>query len=110
MVDLFANQIAGVSVAQVARRYAINANLIHNWLRDPRFVPDDESENQASDFLPVEIEGATSASCHQSAALAGDMPLAGKRVDITLSHGRRMSVEGTTALPTVLALVEGLMP
>ena len=29
----------GVSVAQVARRYAMNANLIHKWLRDPRFVP-----------------------------------------------------------------------
>ncbi len=29
----------GVSVAQVARRYAMNANLIHTWLRDPRFAP-----------------------------------------------------------------------
>ena len=27
----------GVFVAQVARRYAMNANLIHEWLRDPRF-------------------------------------------------------------------------
>ncbi len=25
----------GVSVARVARRYAMNANLIHKWLRDP---------------------------------------------------------------------------
>ena len=25
----------GVSVDQVARRYAMNANLIHNWLRAP---------------------------------------------------------------------------
>ena len=32
----------GVSVAQVARRYAMNANLIHKWLRDPRFSPDEE--------------------------------------------------------------------
>ena len=30
-------RIEGVSVAQVARRYAMNANLIHKWLRDPRF-------------------------------------------------------------------------
>ncbi len=29
----------GVSVAQVARRYAMNANLIFKWLRDPRFNP-----------------------------------------------------------------------
>ena len=27
----------GVSVAQVARRYAMNANLIYTWLRDPPF-------------------------------------------------------------------------
>jgi transposase len=26
----------GVSVAQLARRYAMNANLIFKWLRDPR--------------------------------------------------------------------------
>ena len=32
--------MAGVSVAQVARRYAMNANLIHNWLKDPRFAPE----------------------------------------------------------------------
>lgn len=29
----------GFSVAQVARRYAMNANMIHNWLKDPRFAP-----------------------------------------------------------------------
>ena len=29
----------GVSVAQVARRYAMNANQIFNWLKDERFAP-----------------------------------------------------------------------
>ena len=29
----------GVSVAQVARRYAMNANLIFKWIKDPRFSP-----------------------------------------------------------------------
>ena len=103
-------RVPGVSVAQVARRYAMNANLIHNWLRDPRFAPDDKREIEASDFLAVEIEGAVSAPGHQIAALAPDMPLSAQRVDITLSDGRRILVEGTTALPAVLALVEGLMP
>ena len=28
-----------VSVAQVARRFAMNANMIHTWLKDPRFAP-----------------------------------------------------------------------
>jgi transposase len=103
-------RLPGVSVAQVARRYAMNANLIHNWLRDPRFAPDDGSENQESGFLPIEIEGTVSAPGHQITALAPDMPLAAQRVDITLSDGRRILVEGTTALSAVLALVQGLMP
>ena len=30
-----------VSVAQVARRYAMNANLIFKWLKDPRYSPGD---------------------------------------------------------------------
>lgn len=33
----------GVSVAQVARRCAMNTNLIHKWLRDPKFAPDVET-------------------------------------------------------------------
>lgn len=49
----------GVSVAQVARRYAMNTNLIHKWLRDPKFAPDPEIiEDEVGEtpcFLPVEI-------------------------------------------------------
>jgi transposase len=30
----------GVSVAQVARRYAMNANMIFKWLRDARYTPE----------------------------------------------------------------------
>jgi transposase len=49
----------GVSVPQVARRYAMNTNLIHKWLRDPKFAPDSEIvEEQVAEtpcFLPVEI-------------------------------------------------------
>ena len=43
-------RVPGISVA---RRYALNANLIHKWLRDPRCAPDEE----AADFLPIEIKG-----------------------------------------------------
>ena len=45
----------GVSVAQVARRYAMNANLIFKWLRDTRYAPGPPGEPEASCFLPVEI-------------------------------------------------------
>jgi len=51
----------GVSVAQVARRYAMNTNLIHKWLRDPKFAPDlkpvEEQTAPEPCFLPVEIVG-----------------------------------------------------
>ena len=54
-------RIPGVSVAQVARRYAMNANLIHKWLRDRRFAPDEAApETQSAAFLPVEIAGVDS--------------------------------------------------
>lgn len=104
----------GVSVAQVARRYAMNANLIHKWLRDPRFAPELEGpEVEGTAFLPVEIEGVA------PPAIAPQFPaqptvsgasLSAQRVDITLSDGRRILVEGTTALSAVMVLVEGLMP
>ncbi len=97
----------GVSVAQVARRYEMNTNLIHKWLRDPRFGagPGDAVEMaEPPCFLPVELEGPACPSLS-----APTDPLSAQRVDITLSDGRRILVEGATGLPAVLALVEGLM-
>lgn len=46
--------VPSVPAAQVARRYAMNANLIFKWLKDPRFQPD-EPETEETAFLPVEI-------------------------------------------------------
>jgi SAM-dependent methyltransferase len=36
----FQTTAPGVSVARVAQRYAMNANLIFKWLRDPRYAPE----------------------------------------------------------------------
>ena len=52
--------VPSVSVAQAARRYAMNANMIFKWLRDPRYTPEAGSGAPASAtdvtcFLPVEI-------------------------------------------------------
>jgi transposase len=109
-------RVAGVSVAQVARRYSMNANLIHKWLRDPRFaadVSDDDLEIcEVSAFLPVEIEGVVSSSRMSQDGISASVatgPILAQRVDITLSNGRRILVEGSTGLSAVLALVEGLM-
>ena len=55
----FQTTAAGVSVALVARRYAMNANMVFKWLRDPRYAPDLEAVEDLGDdaprFLPVEI-------------------------------------------------------
>ena len=103
--------MAGVSVAQVARRYAMNANLIHNWLKDPRFAPEPDINavvDTGTDFLPIEIADTV------VVPLANEDPrpdeaVSAQRVDITLSDGRRILVEGSTALSGVLALVGWLM-
>lgn len=39
----------GVSVASIARRHGINANVVFGWLRDPRFG----DKGAPMDFLPV---------------------------------------------------------
>ena len=113
--DLYASaaRLAGVSVAQVAHRYSMNANLIHKWLRDPRFAADFSDDaleiDEVPAFLLVEIEGVAS-SLASAPPPALEAPLSVQRVDITLSDGRRILVEGAMALPAVLALVEGLIP
>lgn len=107
----------GVSVAQVARRYSMNANLIFKWLRDPRFAPV-KSDVSAADavvesiFLPIEIE-ASPLECADPAPACNmqDTPccaVSAQRVDITLSDGRRILVEGPTALSSVVGLIHGL--
>lgn len=101
----------GVSVAQVARRYSMNANLIHNRLRDHRFAPEAEDEMpEGVTFLPIEIEGVRAVPGSQMAPLSPAGSLSTQRVDITLSDGRQILLEGSTALSAVLALVEGLIP
>ena len=103
--------MAGVSVAQVARRYTMNANLIHNWLKDPRFAPEPDINavvDTGTDFLPVEIADTVVVPIADEDPRP-DEALSAQRVDITLSDGPRILVEGPSALSGALALVEGLM-
>jgi transposase len=107
-------RVEGASVAQVARRYAVSANLIHKWLRDPRFVVGAarEADLPAVDrFLRVEIEDAEVVTVSTAPVVftdAAQAPLSAIRVDLTLSDGRRVLIEGPTALCAVVSLVEGL--
>ena len=109
------SRVEGVSVAQVARRYAMNANLIHKWLRDPRFAGSADGEADmvpTEGFLPVEIEDAVLAmdwAARTNQDCVSQTPLCATRVDLTLSDGRRVLIEGPTALGAVFGLVQGLM-
>ena len=108
---------AGVSVAQVARRYAMNANLIFKWLKDPRFAPV-ESGVPAADavvesiFLPIEIDAPSLESADPAPSCAAQDPpccaVTAQRLGITLSDGRRILVEGTMTLSSVVGLIHGL--
>ena len=99
----FQTAAPGVSVARVARRYAVNANLIFKWLRDPRYAPDPTSVAPPAEearFLPVEIVAET-----RSAPAA---PAAGNRIEIELAGGHRMRISGSYDPEALARLIRGL--
>lgn len=101
--------VPGVSIAQVARRYATNANQIHNWLKDERFAPEAEAEPESA-FVELDMTAhAAPASGYPVSAMAAlEGPVTATRVDLTLSDGRRILIEGPMALSAIVGLVEGL--
>ena len=105
-------RVSGVSVAQVARRYAMNTNLIHKWLRDPRFVSEEHAADlsvpEGATFLPVEVAGMEPVPTAPISPTPSTDSITAQRVDITLSDGRRIFVEGATALSAIVAMAEGL--
>jgi len=93
----FQTAAPGVSVALVARRYAVNANLVFKWLRDPRYAPDPASAPPASEearFLPVEIVA--------EARAPAAAPVPDNHIEIELAGGHRMRISGSYD-PEVLA-------
>lgn len=100
-----------VSVAQVARRYAMNTNLIFKWLKDPRFQPD-EQETEEPAFLPVEIStepDATLPTMSQSMAVRDSYFRSGPRIEIATADGHRLTVEGDFDGDALARLLKGLV-
>ena len=90
-------------MAQVARRYGLNANLIFKWLRDPRFAPNPASALPPSDearFLPVEIVAET-----RPATAA---PVAENHIEIELAGGHRLRISGGYDPEALARLIRGL--
>jgi transposase len=79
----------GVSVAQVARRHALNANLIFKWLKDPGFAPV-AAVGEKPVFLPVEVREDDAPTVPMASPTGGALG----RVAIVLATGHRISIDG----------------
>ena len=92
----------GVSVAQVALRYTVNANLIFKWLRDPKYrtKPGAGSEDVGLRFLPVEIV--------KEALVTRPIPAAENHIEIDLAGGHRMRISGRYDPEALARLIRGL--
>ena len=79
-------RMPGVSVAQVARRYDVNANQIFNGMKDPKFAADDAVDEEDARFLPVEIvsEPAPAASAVETTGV----------IELELANGHRLRISG----------------
>lgn len=99
----------GVSIAQVARRYAMNTNLIHKWLRDPKFAPDPERiEGEVAEtpcFLPVEIVDRPPA---KDTAAATDTKPAQSAIEIDIAGGHQLRIVGSYDPEALARLIRGL--
>jgi transposase len=99
----FQTAAPGVSVAQVAQRYAVNANLIFKWRRDPRYAPDPAAApglTEGSCFLPVEIV--------ETVKPASAAPVAENLIEIELAGGHRMRISGSYDPEALARLIRGL--
>jgi transposase len=101
-------RVAGVSVSQVARRYDVNANLVFNWLRDPRFAPGDPAEDGGR-FLPVAIVPEESdAEPVTAPASASASPGVESRIEVKLPGGLGLRIVGGYDPEALARLIRGL--
>lgn len=105
----FQTTAAGVSVAQIARLYAMNANMIFKWLRDPRYAPDPEAvEDQAFEtpcFLSVEIVDQPR---NEDPASAVAPTTAQSAIEIDIAGGHRLRIIGGYDPEALVRLIRGL--
>jgi transposase len=105
----FQTTAAGVSVAQVARRYAMNANMIFKWLRDPRYAPDpnvaEDLGGDAPCFLPVEIVDRPRND--EPASISDSVPVQ-NAIEIDIAGGHRLRIIGGYDPEALARLIRGL--
>ena len=89
----------GASVAAVARRHGLNANMVFLWRGDPRFGPGRE----VSAFLPVEVKPGEVPATSEPVSVSGV-----RQIEITLATGHRLMLSGAFDVDVVLHLARGL--
>ena len=96
-----------VSVAQVARRYALNANMIFKWLRDARYAPGSaQGAVDAPVFLPVEIVNPARAEAARPILPSNVLPAC--LLEIEIAGGHRLRVSGSYDPEALARLIRGL--
>ena len=96
-----------VSVAQVARRYALNANMIFKWLREARYAPGSaQGAVDAPVFLPIEIVNPARAEAARSILPSNVLPDC--LLEIELAGGHRLRISGSYDPEALARLIRGL--
>ena len=96
-----------VSVAQVARRYALNANMIFKWLRDARYAPGSaQGAVDAPVFLPIEIVSPTRAEAASPILPSNVLPDC--LLEIETAGGHRLRISGPYDPEALARLIRGL--
>jgi len=93
-------RMPGVSVAQVARRYDVNANQIFNWMKDSKFANDDRAQEDDAQFLPVEIVS-------EPAQASPPMEATGV-IELLLTNGHRLRISSSYDPEAIGRLVQHL--
>ncbi len=88
----------------------MNANQIFNWLKDARFAPAPEDlEADDAGFIPVEVRCEPSANSLPSVIEPAKAIQSHGRIEIALSGGHRLTVEGGFDGAELARLLKGLV-
>ena len=91
-----AEALASPSIAAVARRHGLNANMVHLWCKDERFRPAPDP----AVLLPVEVVGAVDHDRHITPLVS--------RIEITTRSGHRLVVTDSDDPVAIANLVRAL--
>ena len=96
---------SGVSVAQVARRYAANANMVFKWLRDPRYAPETTAVAATPAFLPVEVIDHVR---KDDLVVTSEPTRPQELIEVELAGGHRLRITGSYDPEALARLIRGL--